>query len=244
MRGILFTELLFNKTVNKEKTQTRRAGKELSVINENTDEWGLHQATGRDPDFLSENTPYTGVYRNFGAIRFKNQHGISPWIKPRYKVDEVLYLKEPTFLWGDKLCIYKYGATFGASLKDGTPFILKDKYPKWSNKLFMPNERARHFIKITGIKCERLFDISEEDCIKEGIEWDYDEDLDADRMIPIKHYMDYSTMEMKLSPEFNCFDSYESLFRFANSIPKNKELENVWCFVYDYVLCDKEGKPI
>lgn len=241
MRGILFTELLFNKTVNKEKTQTRRAGKALSVINENPDEWGLHQAIGRDPDFLSENTPYTGVYRNFGSIRFKNQHGISPWIKPRYKVDEVLYLKEPTFLWGDKLCVYKYGAESGASLKDGTPFILKDKYPKWSNKLFMPNERARYFIKITGIKCKRLFNISYEDCLKEGVEMDYFTDEESGYMME-PMYMDYQSMKMNL--DFDAKKSFFSLFRFANRIPKSKEIKNIWCFVYDYVLCDKEGKPI
>jgi hypothetical protein len=41
---------------------------------------------------------------------------------------------------------------------------------QWENKLFMPAEYARHFIEITGVRCKRLRDISDEDCMKEGIE--------------------------------------------------------------------------
>lgn len=47
-----------------------------------------------------------------------------------------------------------------------------DNYPacgKWKNKLFMPQWAARHFIEITAVRAERLQDISEEDCLKEGI---------------------------------------------------------------------------
>jgi hypothetical protein len=38
------------------------------------------------------------------------------------------------------------------------------------NKLFMPEWCAVHLIKITGVRAERLQDISDEDCIREGIE--------------------------------------------------------------------------
>lgn len=39
----------------------------------------------------------------------------------------------------------------------------------WNNKLFVRAEACKHRIRITGIKCERLQDISDEDCLKEGI---------------------------------------------------------------------------
>lgn len=39
------------------------------------------------------------------------------------------------------------------------------------NKLFMPEKYARYFIEITAVRAERLQDITEEDCIKEGIEY-------------------------------------------------------------------------
>lgn len=43
----------------------------------------------------------------------------------------------------------------------------------WDNKMFSKAELMPHRIRITGIKCERLQDISDEDCIKEGLEWDH-----------------------------------------------------------------------
>ena len=39
----------------------------------------------------------------------------------------------------------------------------------WNNKMFTKAELMPHQIRIIGIKCERLRDISDEDCIKEGI---------------------------------------------------------------------------
>lgn len=39
----------------------------------------------------------------------------------------------------------------------------------WSNKMFVRAELMPHHIRITDVKMERLRDISEEDCLKEGI---------------------------------------------------------------------------
>lgn len=39
----------------------------------------------------------------------------------------------------------------------------------WSNKMFVKAELMPHQIRITGIKCERLQDISDANCLKEGI---------------------------------------------------------------------------
>ena len=46
---------------------------------------------------------------------------------------------------------------------------LRDK-PGWNNKMFVRADLMPHRIKITGIKLERLQDISEEDIYKEGFE--------------------------------------------------------------------------
>lgn len=44
----------------------------------------------------------------------------------------------------------------------------------WSNKLFVKPDLMPHQIKITGINIERLQDISDEDCLKEGVvKFDY-----------------------------------------------------------------------
>jgi hypothetical protein len=44
------------------------------------------------------------------------------------------------------------------------------KYEKgWTNKMFVKSNYMPHHIRITNIKVERLQDISDEDCLKEGI---------------------------------------------------------------------------
>lgn len=42
--------------------------------------------------------------------------------------------------------------------------------PGWTNKMFVKADLMPRHIEITGIKVERLQDISDEDCMKEGIE--------------------------------------------------------------------------
>jgi len=39
----------------------------------------------------------------------------------------------------------------------------------WKNKMFVKAELVPHQIRITRIRCERLQDISDEDCMKEGV---------------------------------------------------------------------------
>lgn len=41
--------------------------------------------------------------------------------------------------------------------------------PGWRNKMFVRAEMMPHQIRITGIRCEQLQDISDEDCMREGV---------------------------------------------------------------------------
>lgn len=43
------------------------------------------------------------------------------------------------------------------------------QYPGWNNKMFVGPVLMPHHIRITNIRVERLQDISDEDCIEEGI---------------------------------------------------------------------------
>ena len=45
----------------------------------------------------------------------------------------------------------------------------------WDNKMFVRADIMPHQIRITDIKVERLQDISDEDCMCEGVTWDYDD---------------------------------------------------------------------
>ena len=45
----------------------------------------------------------------------------------------------------------------------------------WSNKMFVRADLMPHQIRITDIKVERLQEISDKDCMNEGVLWDYDD---------------------------------------------------------------------
>lgn len=53
------------------------------------------------------------------------------------------------------------------------PYNLYDDTAGWNNKMFTKAELMPHHIRITNIRIERLQDISEEDCIHEGIKEDW-----------------------------------------------------------------------
>lgn len=53
----------------------------------------------------------------------------------------------------------------------------------FANKMFVKACEMPHQIRITDIKVERLQDISDEDCMKEGILWDYDDYPDMSRKV-------------------------------------------------------------
>lgn len=44
-----------------------------------------------------------------------------------------------------------------------------DHTPAWTNKMFVSASQCKHQIRITNVRIERLQDISDEDCLREGI---------------------------------------------------------------------------
>lgn len=56
--------------------------------------------------------------------------------------------------------------------RDGLPLTLKDSiltHPGYRNKMFVKAELMPHQIRITSVSIERLHDISDEDCLREGV---------------------------------------------------------------------------
>lgn len=80
-------------------------------------------------------------------------------IKPRYKVGEVVAIAQSyESVYNEK----------GLETMDMLVSWLKN-HKGWKNKLFVAAGYMIHHIRITDIKIERLQDISDEDCMKEGI---------------------------------------------------------------------------
>lgn len=86
---------------------------------------------------------------------------------PKYKVGEVLAVAQSykdlayTKEWVEQHVSPNPNANWN------DPF--ERKYPGWSNKMFVKADLMLHYIHITDVRVERLQDISEEDCMREGI---------------------------------------------------------------------------
>lgn len=216
MRGLLVIEPLYHQIIAGNKTQTRRSGG-LDKVNGSEYLWEI---TGSEAITQAYPIPYKGIieltFTTIEHIPHGDMAGNHTEIcKPRYKPGEVLYLKEPIILMGGEP-VYKFDLHQGDE---------KRTVIKWSNKLFMATKDARAFIRITNIKCERLLDISDEDCIAEGIER-------ADSFYESFgcKFKNYISEPDFVTPK----GSFISLFKFANKMKSNAYTGNPWVWVYDF----------
>lgn len=86
-------------------------------------------------------------------------------ILPKYKVGEVVAIAQSYESLG-------MNPEIALNDKDGIGFYTKTKFaPGWKNKMFVRVDLMPHHIRITNIKIERLQDISDEDCMREGVEF-------------------------------------------------------------------------
>jgi len=157
--GICFKESLSVATWEGRKTQTRRIinlkGLTLADIQTDPDDplftyWKTDKRTD-----LPFDADYQVTIRMSELIK-----------KARYKLGSFVYIKEPYYGGTAGLeLVYKYDYDL-----DDHKRSLLDKKKLWNNKLFMPKHLARKWIKITGIRVEKLQDITRKDIIREGIE--------------------------------------------------------------------------
>ena len=95
----------------------------------------------------------------------------------------------------------------------------------WKNKMFSKSTLMPHQIRITDVKIERIQDISDEDCLKEGVvKWDA-----GQKDIPFFSYPNSAKCDYDTPQE-----------AFANLINKVSKKDvwsgNPYVFVYDFEL--------
>lgn len=99
-----------------------------------------------------------------GSIEVIQENDFAPRIKSRYKVGEIVAVAQA----------YKYCSgidTDGISFWDKISELVGSSCFGWDNKMAVKAELMPHQIRITHVRAERLRDITEEDCIKEGIQF-------------------------------------------------------------------------
>lgn len=100
----------------------------------------------------------------------------------------------------------------------------------WKNKMFVKAEYMPHHIRIVGIKLERLQDISDEDCLKEGIDYcnGYSDSYYLGHGIKVKNKW------IKLGNS-----SREAFAALIDKVSGKGTWErNPWVFVYEFELID------
>ena len=131
-------------------------------------------------------------------------------IYPKYKVGEIVAVAQ----------CYKYCI----NLLDWVSRMLYKDNAGWNNKMFVRADLMPHQIRITDIRVERLQDISDEDCMKEGIQ--YTDDID-------KFYFERIDREEGFyfrSPR----EAYAALINKVSG--KGTWDKNPYVFVYDFEL--------
>jgi hypothetical protein len=152
MKKLLFNQLLLPSVLDRSKTMTRREVK------------CPHNAYGGLQAVIDPVTKDVLYMRALDEDERAEKPNGEEWVVPtRYSKGEIVYIPEPYSLIlnikGDDLTpIYKIG---------NNPANFSDI--RWQNSMFMPQKYARTFAEITSVRIERLQDISEEDCLKEGI---------------------------------------------------------------------------
>lgn len=128
---------------------------------------GTKTMTRRIANFEPSARLYDEVYNIEGGMNDKgqwiftlfNKYGeIIGDIIPRYNVGEVVAIAQPYKI------LYP-NADF--EMEDSYHFLTESK--GWNNKMFVKADLMPHHIKITDVRVERLQDITNDDCLKEGI---------------------------------------------------------------------------
>ena len=211
MKGLIFTEPMFYAVIEVRKTQTRR------IINPQPD---IIRSIAND---LAKHPGYEISEKTWTpAPAFHFLMSGSKFLDPRYKVGESVYIKEPFHNPDDFLIYYKYGTSVEWNSKI-----------KWKNPRMMAARQARFFIEITDVRCERVADISDEDCLMEGVKC-FEQ--------PIEHRFVYCYDVVPSADNghvkyvgFNTpRDAYAALFDKING--KGSFERNPYVFVYEYKL--------
>lgn len=123
---------------------------------------------------------------------------------------------------------YKYIPKFPQLSKQGVEELKQSS--GWNNKMFTKPDLMLHHIRITDIRVERLHDISDKDCIAEGIE-----------VFPDRKICEYGFRFVKSEAlHWICADSLRQVY--ASLIDKvsckGTWESNPYVFVYDFELID------
>ena len=133
------------------------------------------------------------------------------WIKPSFKEGEVIAVAQ------------KYKDVFESQQDETLELLDLFLNQGWDNKMFVRADLMPHQIRITNVRIERLQDISDDDCLKEGIRKVVNENG-----TDVQYYVAHAA----------CFETPREAFaHLINKVGKKDTWErNPYVWVYDFEL--------
>ena len=148
----------------------------------------------------------------------------------RYDVGEVVAVAESYCSIVEELENVKNATCAGhfeKNVEKAGKYLSWIEHPGFSNKMFVSADMMLHQIRITDVRVERLQDISEEDCLKEGIQ----------KMLTGCEDYQYSFYDNDKSAWNNHKTPQEAFAHLINKVSrKDVWAENPYVFVYDFEL--------
>ena len=99
-------------------------------------------------------------------------------IIPPYKVGDILYVRETFmkhYIFFIPNNLYNPRILYKADFSDADAGLMSCGIDRWKPSIHMPKEYARLFLKVVNVRAERLQDITNDECMKEGIQpWSKD----------------------------------------------------------------------
>lgn len=203
---------LTNAVLEGRKTMTRRLVKSDNIVSTTTSDGAVHH-----------------VNKTFGSYHEYMDKDGKVWLAwSPYKVGEVVAVAQA----------YKdldYSLRGFATNPDRTCGIRLEyakKQAGWNNKMFVSAKFMPHQIQITDIKLERLQDISEEDCLKEGIQ-EYFPYIDRDPNDKVRtfQYFKDGKIHYRISPASKCF-----AYLIDDILGKGTWERNPWVMAHSFEL--------
>lgn len=147
MKKIMFNDKygLTEAVLDGRKTQTRRIIKPQPILDKNVGIKRKGYMYGLE--YTKEET-----FRNFLSC-----------VKPPYQVGEIVAVAQP---YKD---IFSPDETLYVTQGEGYRMVKAKNIAGWNNKLYVCADLMPHQIRITNVRIEQLQDISDEECIKEGV---------------------------------------------------------------------------
>lgn len=175
------------------------------------------------------------VYKNasgfFQVVPYdEEEHDFETFIRPRYKIGEVVAVAQSYLDIAEELEDCNNASCAGEyekRLEKASHYSGYLYHPGFTNKMFISAEEMIHYIKITDVRVERLQEISDDDCLKEGIV----------KMLTNAEYYTYSFFDEKKSVWIDHSTPREAFADLINrTCGKGTWEENPFVWVYEFKL--------